>query len=70
MRTEKNTWPWVTGFSTQRVGLVSKPRPAQTTVSHPPPDTALLTSLSASHVSAFGDLEPTGLGSCRTVGTN
>ena len=43
MRTEKNTWPWVTGFSTQRVGLVSKPRPAQTTVSHPPPDTALLT---------------------------
>lgn len=43
MRAEKNTWPWVTGFSSQRVGLVSKPHPAQTTVSHPAPDTALLT---------------------------
>lgn len=43
MRAEKNTWPCVTGFSYQRVGLVSKPHPAQTTVSHPAPDTALLT---------------------------
>lgn len=39
----KEAWPWVTGFSTQWVGLVSKPCPAQTTVSYPPPDTALLT---------------------------